>query len=67
MYNKTVQKTIMKWREAHKEEYNEYMRNKILERYNQNKELINNRRKELYHKKKDIFYLECQIFRKILI
>jgi hypothetical protein len=57
----------MKWRENNKEEYNSYMRGKILERYNKNKELINERRKELYQKKKDIFYLECLIFRKILI
>jgi len=67
MYNQKTKTSIMKWRENNKEEYNSYMRGKILERYNKNKELINERRKELYQKKKDIFYLECLIFRKILI
>ena len=68
MYNDTVKKTIMKWRGSHKEEYNEYMRGKILDRYNNNREMINNRRRELYYYNKENNFEEvCKTFRKILI
>jgi len=58
---------ILKWRENHKEQYNEYMSKKSLERYNNNRDVINDRRKELYNERKnDPFYLECKRFRRIL-
>ena len=32
-YNESIKKNIMKWREAHKKEYNEYMSKKLKEYY----------------------------------
>jgi hypothetical protein len=60
-------KNIYKWRETHREAYNAYMKDLTLERYNNNKKLINDRRKELYHLRKDACFKEFEIFRKILL
>jgi len=60
-------KNIYKWRESHRETYNDYMRDINLARYNDKKELINGRRKELYYLRKDPCYVEFEIFRRILL
>ena len=58
-------KNIYKWRETHREAYNAYMRDLTIARYNEKKDIINERRKELYYLRKDPCYVEFEVFRKI--
>lgn len=66
-YNQSNKKSIYKWRDNNKAEWNEYMSKINIMRYYDNKDLINNRRKELYHLRKNPFFLEAEIFRRILL
>lgn len=62
-----IKKNIYKWRETHREAYNAYMKDITLARYNEKKEMINDRRKELYYLRKDPCYTEFETFRRILL
>jgi hypothetical protein len=59
MYNEKIKKSIMKWRENHKDEYNDYMREHIYVKYS---DKIKEKRMKKYYLEK-----ELQIFRNILI
>lgn len=58
---------IYKWRATHREEWNDYMLKKNMERYYINKDEYNQKRKELYHLRKNPYFAECERFRKILL
>ena len=58
---------IYKWRATHREEWNEYMLKKNMERYNNTKEEYNLKRREIYQLRKNPFYAECERFRRIAI
>jgi hypothetical protein len=60
-------KNIYKWRETHREAYNEYMKELTLARYHNKRDLINDRRKELYILRKDPCFVEFEIFRRMLL
>lgn len=60
-------KHILKWREEHKEEFNNYMKQKTLERYYRCRDKINERRCELKKLRRNTYYCETEIFRKILL
>ena len=51
MYNDSSKKAIYKWRDTHKEEWNEYHNNKEKQRYNKNRESILASKKEAYEYK----------------
>jgi len=59
MYNEKIKKSIMKWRDNHKEEYNTYMREHIYSKYS---DKIKTKRMAKYYLEK-----ELQIFRNILL
>lgn len=61
MYNESSKKAIYKWRETHKENWNEYHNNKEKERYNNNKTIISEKRKEYYSYKKFLYNTNCRI------
>lgn len=63
MYNKQVQKSIMKWRTNNKDEYDNYQANYMREVfYKKNSEIIKEKRMKKYYLQK-----ECETFRKILL
>lgn len=65
MYNESVKKSIYKWRENNKEEWNDYHNFKEKQRYNKNKDLI----KEKYEYKRWFYNtnprIEFEFFRNI--
>jgi hypothetical protein len=61
-YNLNVRNSIYKWRQTHKEQYNEYINGKTLEYYYKNKTAMNTQRV-----KRAKFHQECQRLRSILI
>jgi len=58
MYNEQVKKSIMKWRDNNKEEYNAYMREQV---YLKHSDKIKEKRMKRYYLEK-----EFQTFRNIL-
>jgi hypothetical protein len=58
---------INKWRDNHRAEWNEYMSKMNIERYYTHRDEINERRNELYRLRKDPYFKETEIFRKILL
>lgn len=58
MYNQKLKTNIMKWRDTHKQEYNDYMREVV---YKNNSDLIKLKRMKRYY-----FQKECIRFRNIL-
>ena len=50
MYDEQKKKAIMKWREAHKDEYNEYMREIF---YTKHSQKIKQKRMEKYYLEKE--------------
>jgi hypothetical protein len=56
---------IYKWRENNKSEYNTYMRKLFANLPDEARDKIRQRRRELYALRKDVFYLECERFRRI--
>jgi hypothetical protein len=58
MYNEKTKQSIMKWRQSHKDEYNEYMREQV---YTKHSDKIKENRMKRYY-----FQKECKIFRDIL-
>lgn len=58
---------IYNWRDAHKDQWNEYMNKYTTERYYRIRDEYNEKRKELYHLRKNPYYAECERFRKILL
>lgn len=66
-YNPTTKESTYKWRDSHRENYNEYMSSYNMNRYRANKEKINERRVELYQLRKNPYFAESEIFRKILL
>jgi hypothetical protein len=60
-------KNIYKWRENHRETYNDYMKDLNLARYHNNRDTMNDRRKELRNLRKNPCYAEFEIFRRILL
>jgi hypothetical protein len=58
---------IYKWREGHKQQWNEYMLKINMERYYNHKEEYNQKRRELYLLRKNPYFGECEIFRRILL
>lgn len=71
MYNENIKKSIYKWRENNKDEWNEYHNVKEKERYEKNKVEILIKKKEIYEYKKFLFNSnlknELNYFRNILI
>ena len=61
-YNLNMRKSIYKWRQTHKEQYNEYVSGKTLEYYYKNKTAMNKQRV-----KRANFHRECERLRHILI
>ena len=52
-YNGTIKKNIMKWREGHKKEYNEYMSKKVKEYYAKDPVKARQKRMCLYYLHKE--------------
>ena len=57
---------IYKWRETHREEYNKYMLEVNLCRYDSIKDNFNKKRREKYQQEKE-YIKECKKFRNILL
>jgi hypothetical protein len=64
-YNEKRKKAIYKWREAHQDEYREYMRILQIEYRTNNKDKANASRMKCYYESKDPYLNQCKIFRKI--
>jgi len=53
-YTEGIKKSIYKWREANKTEYNKYIASKVNEHYHAHKEEILLKKKNMYAYKKEI-------------
>lgn len=71
MYNESSKKAIYKWRETHKEDWDNYHKDYERERYNKNRESILASKKEAYEYKTYInnsnYKKEVKIYLGILI
>lgn len=69
MYNENRKKAIYKWRETHKEEWNDYHNFKEKERYDNNKTKILGKMRDKYEYKRFLFNcntrIEFEFFRNI--
>ena len=72
-YNESNKRATQKWRENNRETYNAYNNNivKVLRDQDNNREILNDRRMELYYAKKGVEYTpfmrEAKVFRMILL
>jgi hypothetical protein len=72
MYTENIKKNIYKWRETHREEYNEYMLKLNMKHYYDNQEERKKKRMEQYYNNKEIkeygdYEKISKTFRRILL
>lgn len=71
VYNEVIKKSIYKWRDNNREQYNEYVCSKLVESYAKNPEVFRKKRMDIYYKNKEIakdpYLNESKVFRNILI
>ena len=68
MYTESRKKAMYKYRAKNKDEYNKYMSELNMKRYENNKEEMNKRRNDLaYWRKQNDYEYMSKVFRKILL
>jgi exopolysaccharide biosynthesis predicted pyruvyltransferase EpsI len=59
---------IYNWREKNREEWNDYMRDINRKQYIEHKDKINQKRNELNKlRRNDLYFAQCEVFRKIKV